>query len=95
MDDLGLRAVAARSGERIELGDSMLVEIEDVSLTRRAVYGRRVIDAEGRRTVRRRRSAEPRASKAGRAKSGTTGKSRRRRGQSKPQRRSRPGKRRK
>ncbi len=42
IDDSGLFAAAARSGERISLGDSMLVLIEDVSVERRTVYGRRV-----------------------------------------------------
>ncbi|MEZ4437919.1 MAG: ribonuclease R [Polyangiaceae bacterium] len=41
-DDAGLEVVAARSGDRIALGDDMLVEIEDVSIVRRAVYGRRI-----------------------------------------------------
>jgi ribonuclease R len=41
-DDSGLFAAAARSGERISLGDPMLVLVEDVSVERRTVYGRRV-----------------------------------------------------
>jgi ribonuclease R len=42
MDDSGLCAVGARSGGRVTLGDPMVVLIEDVSITRRTVYGRRV-----------------------------------------------------
>jgi ribonuclease R len=42
IDDEGLRAVAERSGDVISLGDRMLVEIIDVSITRRSVYARRV-----------------------------------------------------
>jgi ribonuclease R len=42
LDEDGLRIVAARSGERLMLGDAMTVQIEDVSLTRRSVYGRRL-----------------------------------------------------
>lgn len=45
MDDLGIRAVGVRSGERIELGDTMWLEVEDVSVIRRSVYGRRVAAA--------------------------------------------------
>ncbi len=41
-DDNGLSAVGSRSGDRVSLGDSMTVVIEDVSIVRRAVYGRRV-----------------------------------------------------
>ncbi len=32
----------SRSGERIQLGDVMMIEIEDVSILRRATYGRRI-----------------------------------------------------
>ncbi len=46
-----------RSGDRVELGDRMLVTIEDVAVLRRAIYGRRVVpeavlqklESEGRR----------------------------------------------
>ena len=41
-DDSGLFASASRSGERISLGDPMLVLVEDVGVERRTVYGRRV-----------------------------------------------------
>jgi ribonuclease R len=47
LDDEKLRVIGARSGDRIAVGDRMLVEIEDVSILRRTVYGRRVVDAHG------------------------------------------------
>jgi ribonuclease R len=43
LDDEGLRAVAKRSGEAIQLGDRMTLDVIDVSILRRAVYGRRVV----------------------------------------------------
>ena len=48
LDDEKLRVIGARSGDRIAVGDRMLVEIEDVSILRRTVYGRRVVDPEAR-----------------------------------------------
>jgi ribonuclease R len=42
LSDDELSLVAPRSGDRIILGDKMTIEIEDVSLLRRAVYGRRL-----------------------------------------------------
>lgn len=42
LDDEGLSMVATRSGDRVDLGDGMLVQIEDVSLERRTVFARRV-----------------------------------------------------
>jgi len=41
-DEDGLAVIGARSGERISLGDPMMVLVEDVSIARRTVYGRRV-----------------------------------------------------
>jgi len=41
-DESGLFAAAARSGERISLGDPIFVYIEDVAVERRTTYGRRV-----------------------------------------------------
>jgi ribonuclease R len=79
MDDLGLRAVGVRSGDRVELGDPMWVEIEDASLLRRTVYGRRVLDARDRRAARKRRTSggrrnprkeESRGKGSGRARGG-------------------------
>lgn len=42
LDDSGLRVTGRRSGEVIALGDRMLVEIEDVAILRRSVYGKRI-----------------------------------------------------
>src|SRR5678816_53467 len=42
LDDTGLRAVGERSGDAVQLGDTMLVEIVDVSLVRRTVYAKRI-----------------------------------------------------
>jgi len=42
LDDTGLRAVGQRSGDAVQLGDAMLVEIVDVSLIRRTVYAKRI-----------------------------------------------------
>ena len=43
LDDAGLRVIGKRSGDRIGVGDTMLVEIDDVSITRRTVYGKRLL----------------------------------------------------
>jgi ribonuclease R len=66
MDDSGLRVIGTRSGDRIALGDRMLVEIEDVAILRRTVYARRVIDPEDARfgKTRRRRAASEKSSQA-------------------------------
>lgn len=42
-DDDGLRAVALRSGDTVQLGDRLVVEIVEASLLRRVTYGRRVV----------------------------------------------------
>jgi len=42
VEDDGLMATSARSGDAIRLGDKMLVEISDCALLRRTVYARRV-----------------------------------------------------
>jgi ribonuclease R len=42
VDDEGLRVIGKRSGDVISLGDRMTVEISDVAILRRTVYGRRV-----------------------------------------------------
>ena len=58
-DDSGLFASAMRSGERISLGDPILVLIEDVGIERRTVYGRRVRpEDDARAGTRHRRSTE-------------------------------------
>ncbi|MEO8797695.1 MAG: ribonuclease R [Polyangiaceae bacterium] len=41
LDEDGLRAVAARSGDSIDLGDRMMVEILDAAILRRTVYAKR------------------------------------------------------
>jgi ribonuclease R len=46
IDEAGLAVVGLRSGERIGLGDTLVVQIEDVAILRRAVYGRRVVQEE-------------------------------------------------
>jgi ribonuclease R len=48
-DDQGLRMIGARSGDRIAIGDRMMVEIEDVAILRRTVYARRVVDPDALR----------------------------------------------
>jgi ribonuclease R len=53
LDDEKLRVIGARSGDRIAVGDRMLVQIDDVSILRRTVYGRRVVDDEERKERRR------------------------------------------
>jgi ribonuclease R len=52
LDDDGLRAVAARSGETIQLGDKVTLEVIDVAILRRTVYGRRVLTEEDRARAR-------------------------------------------
>ena len=42
LDEDGLRAVAARSGDVVQLGDRMMVQIIDVAILRRSVLGRRI-----------------------------------------------------
>jgi ribonuclease R len=42
LDDDGLRAVDKRKGESIGLGDRMVIDVIDVQILRRTVYGRRV-----------------------------------------------------
>jgi ribonuclease R len=66
LDDERLRVIGVRSGDRIALGDRMMVEIEDVSVLRRTVYGRRVAAAEERRDKRPRREVKRTAKTLGR-----------------------------
>ena len=42
LDDDGLRVVGTRSGDSIQLGDRMAVEISDVAILRRTVYAKRL-----------------------------------------------------
>ncbi len=59
LDDEKLRVIGTRSGDRIALGDRMRVQIEDVSVLRRTVYGRRVVEAaEGREKKKPRREVK-------------------------------------
>ena len=46
LDDNGLKVTAARSGDVVQLGDRMLLEIIDVAIQRRTVYGRRISSAD-------------------------------------------------
>jgi ribonuclease R len=54
LDDDGLRAVATRSGETIQLGDRIAVDVIDVAILRRTVYARRVSGDAGRPTGKKR-----------------------------------------
>ncbi len=45
IEDDGLSAIGKRSGDVVRLGDRMMVRIDDVSITRRSVYGVRVREA--------------------------------------------------
>jgi ribonuclease R len=53
LDDAGLRAVAGRSGETVQLGDRLTVEIIDVAILRRTVYGRRIVGDDDQASKRR------------------------------------------
>jgi ribonuclease R len=53
-----LSAVGLASGERISLGDRVLVEIEDVAILRRVTFGRRVVSEPARRRGERRGRGE-------------------------------------
>jgi ribonuclease R len=61
IDDLGFACTAARSGDRIMLGDTMRIEIVEVNLFRRTVYARRVQAGE-------KRERPPRAERRGHGK---------------------------
>jgi ribonuclease R len=69
LDDERLRVIGTRSGDRIALGDRMRVEVEDVSVIRRTVYGRRLVDAEEKREKKRKREVKKSAKTAPRGKS--------------------------
>jgi ribonuclease R len=45
LDESGLAVIGVRNGERIAIGDTMVVQIEDVAVLRRSILGRRVIAA--------------------------------------------------
>ncbi len=61
LDDTGLRAVGTRSGDAVQLGDAMLVEVVDVSLIRRTVYAKRI---GGEERTRSRKAPKPQRGKA-------------------------------
>jgi ribonuclease R len=68
IDDERLRVIGTRSGDRIALGDRMRVTVDDVSILRRTVYGRRVVEAEEARAKRPKREVKRTGKTAGRAK---------------------------
>jgi ribonuclease R len=65
IDDDGLLAHAARSGDVIGLGDRMLVTVTDAAILRRTVYGRRVFGEAGEQPTHRK---EPKRDKRKKAK---------------------------
>ncbi|MBW2453441.1 MAG: VacB/RNase II family 3'-5' exoribonuclease [Deltaproteobacteria bacterium] len=70
IDELSLHATAWGSGDTVALGDSITVEIEDVALQRRTIYGRRILDPSARRgraTKKQRRQQRQGAAKAARS----------------------------
>jgi len=69
LDEHGLRVIAARSGDRIAVGDRLEIEIEDASLTRRTVLARRVVrEAPSKPDKRERRLARKLAARGGRGR---------------------------
>ena len=62
LDDTGLRAVGSRSGDAVQLGDTMQVEISDVSLIRRTVYAKRT---GGDERTRSRKAPKPQRGRSG------------------------------
>lgn len=69
LDDEKLRVIGVRSGDRIALGDRMRVEIEDVSVLRRTVYGKRVAGTEDGPAEKRRAKREVKKTKSTKTKS--------------------------
>jgi ribonuclease R len=78
LSDDELSFVGTRSGDRISLGDTLSVEIEESSILRRTIYGRRIGHTvaevpQGSKSRGARKPEAPRASapeRGGRAKSG-------------------------
>jgi ribonuclease R len=68
LDDERLRVIGVRSGDRIALGDRLLIEIEDVSVLRRTVYGRRVVEVAERKEKRPKREVRRTGTTASRGK---------------------------
>jgi ribonuclease R len=73
LDDTGLRAIGERSGDSVQLGDSMLLEIADVSLIRRTVYAKRVGGEERTRSRKPQKHKTDRGSKKPRFQPGQKG----------------------
>jgi ribonuclease R len=69
VDDDALRVFAARSGERIGLGDRVTVEIVDAAILRRTVYARRV-GQEGAERAKGKRQGVPRRGERGEKRAG-------------------------
>jgi ribonuclease R len=59
LDDTQLMAVGRRSGDKVTVGDRMKVEITDVAILRRSVYGARVVTEEMQRQNQQRRQFRP------------------------------------
>jgi ribonuclease R len=59
IDDNTLRAVALRSGDVVALGDRMTVEVIDISILRRTVYGRRIVGKDDATRPRERAAPKP------------------------------------
>lgn len=80
LSDDELAVVGLRSGDRIELGDRITVEIEDVAILRRAVYARRVVPDKVLQEIERewsgRRGRGRRAGRGRQPEGGTKGSSR-------------------
>jgi ribonuclease R len=84
-DELNLKMVGKRSGDTVALGDTVAVVIEDVSVQRRAVFGKRIVEegqqrASKKERKRMRREKSQRADRKGRGprkKGGGRGRGRR------------------
>ncbi len=67
IEDDGLMATSARSGDAIRLGDRMMVEVTDCAILRRAVYARRLGGATERQDTHARRPRRERTQTGARA----------------------------
>ncbi|WP_394843768.1 ribonuclease R [Pendulispora brunnea] len=85
LDDDGLRAIS-ESGDAVQLGDRMGVEVIDVSLVRRAVYGRRLFRESDLVETRKARRRTEKGAKSTKSANGKGGKRAERR-QEKPEKR--------
>jgi ribonuclease R len=66
-DDDGFAVVGKRSGDRVELGERLHVEILEVSLDRRTTYGRRIFEVADEPKRPSGAKSQPRAKKESRA----------------------------